>query len=89
MEEVGFDFSGQSSKDVTQFLGTTHFGYVITLCDNAENRCPVFPGASIRLHRPFEDPAAFQGTEAQTLEKFRGVKDQIRGPIESWLRENP
>jgi arsenate reductase (thioredoxin) len=87
MEEIGFDLSGQSSKDVSEFLGTTHFGYVITLCDNAESRCPIFPGASIRLHWPFEDPAAFQGTEEQKLNKFREIRDQIRTRTESWVRE--
>jgi arsenate reductase (thioredoxin) len=87
MEEIGFDLSGQHSKDVTEFLGTTHFSYVITLCDDAESRCPIFPGASIRLHWPFEDPAVFQGTEEQKLNKFREIRDQIRTRIESWLRE--
>lgn len=87
MEEVGFDLSGHYSKDVSEFLGTTHFGYVITLCDHAESRCPIFPGASIRLHWPFEDPAAFQGTEERKLNKFREIRDQIRVRIESWLGE--
>jgi len=89
MEEIGFDLSGHYSKEVSEFLGTTYFGYVITLCDNAESRCPIFPGASIRLHWPFEDPAVFQGTEEQELKKFREVRDQIRDRIESWLEENP
>jgi arsenate reductase (thioredoxin) len=88
MEEIGFDLSGQHSKDVAQFLGQEHFGYVITLCAQAEDRCPIFPGASIRLHWPFEDPAAFQGTEEQKLTKFREIREQIRSRIESWLRES-
>jgi arsenate reductase len=87
MEEIGFDLSGQHSKDVGQFLGHAHFGYVITVCAQAESRCPIFPGASIRLHWPFEDPAAFQGTEEQKLNKYREIRDQIRVRIESWLRE--
>jgi arsenate reductase len=87
MEEIGLDLNGHHSKDVSEFLGTTYFGYVITLCDNAESRCPIFPGASIRLHWPFEDPAAFQGAEEQKLKKFREVRDQIRERIESWLQE--
>jgi arsenate reductase (thioredoxin) len=88
MKKIGFDLSGHYSKDVTEFLGTTHFGYVITLCDNAESRCPIFPGASIRLHWPFEDPAAFQGTEEQKLHKFKEIRDEIRMRIEAWLRED-
>ena len=87
MGEIGLDLSGHSSKDVTEFLGTTHFGYVITLCDNAESRCPIFPGASIRLHWPFEDPAAFQGQEEDKPNKFREIRDQLRVRIESWLSE--
>jgi arsenate reductase len=89
MEEIGFDLEGQHSKDVGQFLGHAHFGYVITVCSQAECRCPIFPGASMRLHWPFEDPAAFQGTEEQKLNKFREIRDQIRMRIESWLREVP
>jgi arsenate reductase (thioredoxin) len=89
MEEMGFDLKGQHSKDVGQFLGHAHFGYVITVCAQAESRCPIFPGASIRLHWPFEDPAAFQGTEEQKLNKFREIRDQIRMRIESWLQEIP
>ncbi len=87
MEEIGLDLGSHTSKDVTEFLRATHFGYVITLCDNAENRCPIFPRANIRLHWPFEDPAAFQGTEEQKLGKFREIRDQTRARIESWLRE--
>ncbi len=88
MEEMGFDLSGQQSKDVGQFLGHTHFGYVITVCAQAESRCPIFPGASIRLHWPLDDPATFQGTEEQQLMKFREIRDQIRTRIESWVRDN-
>ena len=87
MEELGFDLSGQHSKDVEQFLGHDSFGYVITVCAHAESRCPIFPGASIRLHWPFEDPAVFQGTAEQKLAKFREIRDQIRVRIQSWLRD--
>ena len=89
MKEIGFDLSGQQSKDVRQFLGHEHFGYVITVCAQAESRCPIFPGASIRLHWPFEDPAGFEGTDEQKLNKFREIRDQIRTRIDAWLRENP
>ena len=89
MKEIGFDLSGQLSKDVGQFLGQAHFSYVITLCAQAEDRCPIFPGATTRLHWPFEDPAGFEGTDKQKLNKFREIRDQIRVRIESWLGENP
>jgi arsenate reductase len=87
MEEIGFDMSRHQPKDLKQFLGKVHLGYLITVCAQAESRCPIFPGASIRLHWPFEDPAAFQGTEEQTLNKFREIRDRIRVRIESWLKE--
>jgi len=89
MKEIGFDLSGQLSKDVAQFLGQAHFSYVITLCAQAEDRCPIFPGATTRLHWPFEDPAGFEGTDEQKLNKFRDIRDQIRTRIDAWLRENP
>lgn len=87
MEELGFDMSGHQSKDLKQFLGKIHFGYLITVCANAEATCPIFPGASIRLHWPFEDPAAFEGTDEEKLAKFREVRDKIAAQIESWLNE--
>jgi arsenate reductase len=88
MEEVGFDLAGQYSKDVMEYMGRMHFGYLITVCTNAEERCPeVFPGVSQRLHWPFEDPAAFVGSEEETLEKFREIRDQIEQGIKDWLAE--
>jgi arsenate reductase len=88
MQEIGFDLAGQRSKDVTEYMGKMHFGYLITVCADAERRCPkVFPGVSQRLHWPFEDPAAFVGSEEETLEKFREVRDQIEQRIKAWLVE--
>lgn len=89
MNEIGFDLSGQHSKDVAQFLGHVHFGYVITLCAQAEDRCPIFPDATTRLHWSFEDPAGFEGTDEQKLNKFREIRDLVRVRIESWLNEDP
>jgi arsenate reductase len=86
MEEIGFDLSGQRSKDIDEYMGKLHFGYVITVCTNAEERCPaIFPGMGQRLHWPFEDPAAFEGSEEETLVKFREVRDQIEASIKSWV----
>jgi arsenate reductase (thioredoxin) len=87
MEEIGFDMSGHKAKPLKQFLGKTLFAYLITVCQRTEEECPIFPGTSIRLDWSFEDPAAFQGTEEQKLNKYREVRDQIRERIESWLRE--
>ena len=86
MEEAGFDMSAHKSKPLSQFLGE-HFGYLITVCSNAEKNCPIFPGVSVRLHWPFDDPAEAQGTEAEQLEKFRQVRDQIASKVTDWLAE--
>ncbi len=87
MNEIGLDVSGGRSKDVMEFLGKVHMGYVITVCSNAEKRCPIFPFGTQRLHWPFEDPAAFAGTDEEKLAKFRAVRDQIDQRIRTWLRE--
>ncbi len=87
MRELGYDLSGQYSKDLAQYLGNERFGIVITLCKKAEENCPTFPGVSSRLFWPMEDPAAFQGTEEEKLAKFREVRDQINEKIKEWLKE--
>jgi arsenate reductase len=87
MDEIGVDLSGHRSKDVTEYLGRVHFGYVITVCDNAEKNCPIFPGVSVRLHWPFEDPAHFEGSDEAKAAKFREVRDQIDARLRVWLAE--
>jgi arsenate reductase len=90
MNEVGIDLSGQRSKDVMEYMGRQHFGYLITVCAHAEANCPTtFPGVSQRLHWPIDDPAAFEGSEEGTLAKFREVRDEVEQRILSWLKENP
>ncbi len=85
LAEVGLDMSGQSSKDLTVYLGKTHFGYLITVCSNAEARCPIFPGVANRLYWPFDDPAAVEGTDVEKLAAFRRVRDAIEIRILAWL----
>jgi arsenate reductase len=85
LAEVGVDMSGQTSKDLTVYLGRTHFGYLITVCSNAEARCPIFPGVATRLHWPFDDPAAVEGTDEDKLAAFRRVRDAIEARILAWL----
>ena len=80
MAEIGIDISGQRSKSVDEFAGQ-QFDYVITVCDNAKESCPIFPGEAIRLHQSFEDPAATPPQEQP--EAFRRVRDQL----ESWFQE--
>jgi len=88
MSEVGYDLAGQYSKGVNEYLGKASFGYLITVCDNAEKNCPrTFLGVSKRLHWSFEDPAAFVGTDEETMAKFREVRDSIDHRIRSWLTE--
>lgn len=87
MAEVGLDLAGQYSKNIADYLSKMHFGYLITVCDRAEARCPVFPGVGQRFFWPFEDPAAFQGTPEERVAKFREVRDQIAARIREWLQE--
>ena len=89
MEEVGINLSGQYSKHVKEYMGKVHFGYLITMCDEAEESCPTtFPGIFQRLHWPFEDPAAFIGSDEEKVAKFREVRDKIDQRIKAWLAEH-
>ena len=87
MEEVGVSMQDHYSKGLDHFLGKVHFGYLITVCDEAEQKCPIFPGMGIRLHWLFEDPSSFNGSDSEKLAKFRQVRDQIQARIKEWLNE--
>lgn len=87
MQEDGVDISGHTSKDVEQFIGQ-QFDYIITVCDNARERCPFFPGQAERIHWSFEDPAAAKGTEEEILAVFRRVRDQIKDRITAFTKNN-
>ena len=76
MAELGIDISRQFSKNVTQFRGTP-IQHVVTVCDNARESCPLFPGAARILHWSFPDPAAALGTKEDKLAVFREIRDQI------------
>jgi arsenate reductase len=77
MRELGIDISAHRSKSVDEFTGQ-RFDYVITVCDNARDTCPVFPSAGRALRHSFEDPAAVTGSEEERLTSFRRVRDQLR-----------
>lgn len=77
MAEAGVDLSGHRAKHLKEFLGQP-FDYVVTLCDNAQAVCPVFPGAGRTVHAGFPDPAQASGTPEEVLEEFRRVRDQLR-----------
>jgi arsenate reductase len=81
MRELGIDISAHRSKSVDEFAGR-HFDFVLTVCDNARESCPILPGNGKVLHRSFEDPVALEGTEADRLVLFRRVRDELR----AWLR---
>jgi arsenate reductase len=83
MDEIGVDISAHRSKHVDEFAGQ-QFDYVLTVCDNANESCPVLPGQGERLHRSFEDPAALQGGEQQRLAGFRRVRDEIRDYLQTF-----
>jgi arsenate reductase (thioredoxin) len=78
MAEIGIDISKHRSKSVDEFAGQ-RFDYVITVCDNAKEACPIFPGAATRIHQSFRDPAAFPAD--RQLDAFRSVRDEMA----AWL----
>jgi arsenate reductase len=88
MDEIGIDISSQRSKSVEEFVGQ-NLDYVITVCDAANETCPVFPGTRVRLHWSFHDPAAVEGSDHQRKAAFRAVRDRIRARILEFLSENP
>ncbi len=84
MDELGIDISGQESKTLDRYLGET-FDAVITVCDQANESCPVFPGAKSRLHWSFPDPSRATGSDEEQLAVYRTVRDAIRARIEAEL----
>ena len=84
MEEVAIDITSHRSKHVDEFQGDD-FDYVLTVCDNAKESCPVFFGKAVRLHHSFNDPATVEGSEQQRLNAFRKVRDELR----AYLRNFP
>jgi arsenate reductase len=88
MDEVAIDIRGHTSKTLDRFLGEK-WDFVITVCDSANERCPVFPGRVTRLHWSFDDPSAVTGTEQERLEVFRRVRNEIEARLRCWLDETP
>ncbi len=80
MRELGIDISGARSKGLDEFANE-RFDYVITLCSQADETCPVFFGGTKKIHLGFPDPAAVTGTESEKLDVFRKIRDQIREQI--------
>ncbi|MHA1623526.1 MAG: arsenate reductase ArsC [Promethearchaeota archaeon] len=86
MEEIGYDLSSHYSKSLNQYLDKIHFKIVITVCQKAEEMCPIIPGVEIKLFWSFEDPASFEGTEKEKLIKFRKIRDKMHEHVKSWLK---
>jgi arsenate reductase len=86
MNEIGIDISGHRSKSVDEFVGK-ELDYVITVCDNANESCPVFPAKTLRMHWPFADPGSVQGSDEERKAAFRKVRDQVHGRLMVFLSE--
>ena len=80
MNEIGIDISGQRSKSADEFIGEK-FDCVVTVCDNAKQTCPVFPGEVEKVHWDLQDPAEAQGTEEEKLVAFREIRDQVKANV--------
>lgn len=83
MSEIGIDISGHRSKSVDEFIGQ-QFDYIITVCDNAKETCPVFPGKAQRIHQSFEDPPP---PDAGSVEHRLAIFRRVRDEISEWMKE--
>lgn len=88
MHEIGIDISGHRSKCLDEFLGQP-FDYVITVCDNANQTCPIFPGPAKRIHWSLDDPAHAAGSEDEVAAVFRRIRDEIAARLRSFVSEQP
>ena len=84
MREIGIDISGHRSKSVDEFLGQP-FDYIITVCDNAKQNCPVFPANSQRIHWSIDDPAEVSGDNETRLGAFRAARDELQTRIREFI----
>ncbi len=89
MQERGIDVSQQWSKSISEYMGKIPFRYVITVCGHADQNCPaaLWAHGGLRMHWPFDDPAAAQGSDEDKLAAFRTVRDQIEARVLAWLYE--
>jgi len=85
MTDMGIDISGQYSKTMDEYLGQ-QFDYVITVCDRANESCPIFPGDPERIHWSFRDPSAAEGSDEDQLKVYRQVRDEILGRLRLWTQ---
>jgi arsenate reductase len=88
MREIGIDISAHRAKSVDEFRDES-FDLVLTVCDHARETCPVWPGHATRLHQAFQDPAAATGSEAERLDAFRRVRDELRTYLRRFAAGQP
>ena len=82
MSEAGIDISDHRAKSIEEFIDA-HMDYIVTVCDQARESCPYFPGGTVKIHKGFADPAAVSGSDEEKLQAFRSIRDEIR----QWLLE--
>lgn len=87
MSEVGIDISAHTSNHVDEY-SDINFDYVITVCDNAKESCPYFPGQAVKFHENFPDPAKAKGTDQEIMEEFRRVRELIKDYASTFVKEN-
>ena len=87
MQEDGIDISGHTSNNVNEYQNI-NFDFVITVCDNAQENCPYFPGSAQKFHYNFPDPAKAAGSEEEIMEVFRNVREQIKAYCQEFVAEN-
>jgi arsenate reductase len=86
MQEIGIDISNHRSKSIDEFTGQ-QFDYVITVCDNANQHCPVFAGVSRRIHWDIDDPAAVTGSDDTKLKAFRDSRNELRKRLDQFIKD--
>lgn len=87
MKEDGIDISKQTSNKITEYTDID-FDYIITVCDNAKERCPFFPSKAKKFHHNFPDPAKATGSDLKLLNQFRAVRDEIKDYCKQFVKEN-
>lgn len=87
MKEDGIDISHHTSNNVDEYISIP-FDWVITVCDNANERCPYFPGKTQRIHKNFADPAKATGAPHEVMNEFRRVRDEIKAFAEVFVKQN-
>lgn len=87
MKQDGIDISHHTSNNIDEYK-SLHFDYVITVCDNAKEKCPFFPSSAKKFHRNFPDPAKAQGNKEEIMQEFRNVRDRIKTYSKKFVEEN-